>query len=82
MRTQISGSGSTIQLFGSGLQLHSPGWNQLFLEMNTYFGSLFLQMQLHSFRSSFFLRKLHCPFISLALKYFQSKVIFVPKLKS
>jgi len=31
------------------LWLHSPGWNQLFLEMNTYVGSLFLQMQFPSF---------------------------------
>jgi len=32
MGTQISGSGSTIQFFW--FRLHSPGWNQLFLEMD------------------------------------------------
>jgi len=32
MGTQISGSGSTIQ--NMWLRLHSPGWNQLLLEMN------------------------------------------------
>ena len=32
MGTHISGSGSTIENFK--LRLHSPGWNQLFSEIN------------------------------------------------
>jgi len=59
------------------LRLHSPGWNQLLLEMNNI-----------GFTNAIgfawfvcFLCLLNCPFISLALKYFQIEIIFLPTLK-
>ena len=39
-------------------------------------------MQLHSFCLFVFVCCLDCPLISLALKYFQIKVIFYPTIKS
>ena len=43
--------------------------------------TLFLQMQLRSFCLFVFCVN-NCPFISLALKYFKTKIIFLPTLKS
>jgi len=47
--------------------LQSPGWNQLCLEMNKCFGSLFLQMELHSFCCFFVLTELPLYFINMEI---------------